>query len=103
MQIYSVLIKIWKLQIDLLWINKNKKYSMRPRSLYACRGAPLVLTSVSVESSNSNIAYAAQVEVVIMAAVFHVRIIKKKVFVFPGATHGKSGAAETGGDLLSHA
>lgn len=94
MLIYSVLIKIWKLQIDLLWIKKIK-YRMRPRILCPCCGAPLVLTSVSAESLNSNIAMQSRLKPLswpLLWNFFHVRIIRKKVFVFPGATHCQSGA-----------
>lgn len=49
MQIYSVLIKIWKLQIDLLCIKKKNKYRMRPQIPCPCCGAPLALTSASAD------------------------------------------------------
>lgn len=66
-----------------------------------CGGAPLVLTSVSVElsSNNNNLCYAVQVEAVIIGAAVeflscthHKKKKERKFFIFPGATHGQSGA-----------
>lgn len=112
MQIYSVLIKIWKLQIDLLYIKKNKKikYRMRPRIPCPCCGAPLapqVLPQTVVERQHC---YAVQVEAVIVAAVVEFHSCthhKKESLSFSRSrlppVRSSSPAAETGGDLLSHA
>lgn len=81
---------------------------MQPGVLCPCRGAPLVLTSVSGEQQHC---YAVQVEAAIMAVEFlscphH----KKESLCFPRSSHthtlpvrSLSSAAETGGDVLSHA